>query len=52
MEENREVLLDTTTIEQEENIDDLEELQKIESEELQKKAEIEKNKKSRRMKLT
>ena len=38
MEENREVLLDTEIEnQQEENIDDLEALQKIENEELQKK---------------
>lgn len=52
MEENKEVLLDTEIEnQQEENKNDLEELQKIEGEELQKKAEIEKNKKSRRKKI-
>ncbi|MBO5304931.1 MAG: flippase-like domain-containing protein [Clostridia bacterium] len=52
MEENREVLLDTEIEnQQEENKNDLEALKKAESEELQKKAEIEKNKKSRRKKI-
>ena len=52
MEENREVLLDTEIEnQQEENKNDLEALQKIENEEFQKKAEIEKNKKSRRKKI-